>query len=149
MNILWRFRTHNALYNQVKELQSALEHMEEELDLQIEKLQDENEYLKDELSWSRVRSNRLDEEIKTVRERDYKDIYPGLQAAINQLGEENRELRQNFSKIVEGAKDFFCEQCKEDCAKENVQCSFEDFQEFIDLRIKKDEVPTETTSEDS
>ena len=67
MNILWRFRTHNALYNQVKELKSALEHMEEELNLQIEKLQDENEYLKDELSYSRVRSIRLDEEIKDRR----------------------------------------------------------------------------------
>ena len=88
MNILWRFRTHNALYNQVKELQSALEHMEEELNLQIEKLQDENEYLKDELAYSRIRSNRLDEEIKTVRERDFKDIYPGLQAEIESLQDE-------------------------------------------------------------
>ena len=99
MNILWRFRTHNALYNQVKELQSALEHMEEELNLQIEKLQDENEYLKDELSWSRVRSNRLDEEIKTVRERDFKDIYPGLQAENKMLIEKIEELTK---KLEEG-----------------------------------------------
>lgn len=99
MNILWRFRTHNALYNQVKELQSALEHMEEELNLQIEKLQDENEYLKDELSYSRVRSNRLDEEIKTVRERDYKDIYPGLQAENKMLIEKIEELTK---KLEEG-----------------------------------------------
>ena len=99
MNILWRFRTHNALYNQVKELQSALEHMEEELNLQIEKLQDENEYLKDELSYSRVRSIRLDEEIKTVRERDYKDIYPGLQAENKMLIEKIEELTK---KLEEG-----------------------------------------------
>lgn len=96
MNILWRFRTHNALYNQVKELQSALEHMEEELNLQIEKLQDENEYLKDELAYSRVRSNRLDEEIKTVRERDFKDIYPGLQAENKQLIEKIEELTKKL-----------------------------------------------------
>lgn len=99
MNILWRFRTHNALYNQVKELQSALEHMEEELNEQIEQLQDENEYLKDELSYSRVRSNRLDEEIKTVRERDYKDIYPGLQAENKMLIEKIEELTK---KLEEG-----------------------------------------------
>lgn len=99
MNILWRFRTHNALYNQVKELKSALEHMEEELNLQIEKLQDENEYLKDELSYSRVRSIRLDEEIKTVRERDYKDIYPGLQAENKMLIEKIEELTK---KLEEG-----------------------------------------------
>ena len=96
MNFLWRFRTHNALYNQVKELQSALEHMEEELNLQIEKLQDENEYLKDELAYSRVRSNRLDEEIKTVRERDFKDIYPGLQAENKQLIEKIEELTKKL-----------------------------------------------------
>ena len=99
MNILWRFRTHNALYNQVKELQSALEHMEDELNLQIEKLQDENEYLKDELSYSRVRSIRLDEEIKTVRERDFKDIYPGLQAENKMLIEKIEELTK---KLEEG-----------------------------------------------
>ena len=111
MNFFARGRMLKGLYEHNKELQSALEHMEEELNLQIEKLQDENEYLKDELAYSRVRSNRLDEEIKTVRERDFKDIYPGLQAENKQLIEKIEELTKKLE--------------------------------------EKDEVPTETTSEDS
>ena len=99
MNFFVRGRMLRGLYEHNKELQSALEHMEEELNLQIEKLQDENEYLKDELSYSRVRSNRLDEEIKTVRERDYKDIYPGLQAENKMLIEKIEELTK---KLEEG-----------------------------------------------
>ena len=99
MNFFARGRMLKGLYERNKELQSALEHMEEELNLQIEKLQDENEYLKDELAYSRVRSNRLDEEIKTVRERDFKDIYPGLQAENKQLIEKIEELTK---KLEEG-----------------------------------------------
>ena len=99
MNFFARGRMLRGLYEHNKELQSALEHMEEELNLQIEKLQDENEYLKDELTYSRVRSNRLDEEIKTVRERDFKDIYPGLQAENKQLIEKIEELTK---KLEEG-----------------------------------------------
>lgn len=143
MNILWRFRTHNALYNQVKELQSALERMEEELDLQIEKLQDENEYLKDELSYSRVRSNRLDEEIKTVRERDYKDIYPGLQAENKMLQDKIKELEEKLSLSVNkyntALDDIFCSRC-EVCTEEEGICPREDW---------VNEVQPETTSEDS
>ena len=111
MNFFARGRMLRGLYERNKELQSALEHMEEELNLQIEKLQEENEYLKDELAYSRVRSNRLDEEIKTVRERDFKDIYPGLQAENKQLIEKIEELTKKLE--------------------------------------EKDEVPTETASEDS
>ena len=99
MNFFARGRMLKGVYERNKELQSALEHMEEELNLQIEKLQDENEYLKDELAYSRVRSNRLDEEIKTVRERDFKDIYPGLQAENKQLIEKIEELTK---KLEEG-----------------------------------------------
>lgn len=135
----------------VRERDMALEQLEEledEMSEEIEKLTNETHYLKDELSYEHLRNKRLEEEVQAVRDRDFKDIYPGLQAAINRLGEENRELRQNFSKIVEGAKDFFCEKCKEDCTKEDGRCPFKDFAEFIDMRIKDDEVPTETASED-
>ena len=149
MNFFKLGRIVKDLYDEKKELQSALEHMEDELTIEIEALQDENEYLKDELATLRVKDKRLEDEIKTVRERDFKDIYPGLQATISHLEEENRELRLNTNKIVDGARDFFCEQCKEDCTKEDGRCPFEDFAEFIDLRIKEDEVPTETASEDS
>ena len=99
MNIFSRIHTLRGLYEHNKELRTALEVMEEELNEQIEKLQDENEYLKDELSYSRVRSNRLDEEIKTIRERDYKDIYPGLQAENKMLIEKIEELTK---KLEEG-----------------------------------------------
>ena len=99
MNIFSRIHTLRGLYEQNKALLTALEVMEEELNEQIEKLQDENEYLKDELSYSRVRNNRLDEEIKTVRERDFKDIYPALQAENKQLIEKIEELTK---KLEEG-----------------------------------------------
>ena len=141
MNILWRFRTHNALYNQVKELQSALEHMEEELNLQIEKLQDENEYLKDELSYSRVRSTRLDEEIKTVRERDFKDIYPALQR-------ENEGLRKDIEALTKDFNYHTCQTCTvKDCEYKvragqlkRINCPHYE---------GEDEVQPKTTSEDS
>ena len=126
MNFFARGRMLKGLYERNKELQSALEHMEEELNLQIEKLQDENEYLKDELAYSRVRSNRLDEEIKTVRERDFKDIYPGLQAENKRLLETVDELREKLVEVL---------QTKPDSG--------------YTIELVKDEVPTETTPEDS
>ena len=141
MNFFARGRMLKGLYERNKELQSALEHMEEELNLQIEKLQEENEYLKDELAYSRVRSNRLDEEIKTVRERDFKDIYPALQR-------ENEGLRKDIEALTKDVNYHTCQTCTvKDCEYKvragqlkRINCPHYE---------GEDEVPTETTSEDS
>lgn len=144
MNIFSRIHTLRGLYEQNKALLTALEVMEEELNEQIEKLQDENEYLKDELSYSRVRNNRLDEEIKTVRERDFKDIYPGLQAEIESLQDELVQTRKN-------ARDYLIEDiCDAELLKACETCETKG-NEAVNpsCPLRKDEVPTETTSEDS
>jgi len=101
MNFFKLGRIVKDLYDEKKELQSALEHMEDELTMEIEALQDENEYLKDELATLRVKDKRLEDEIKTVRERDFRDIYPGLQA-------ENEELRNRIIELLEKGGDAEC-----------------------------------------
>lgn len=98
MNFFKLGRIVKDLYDEKKELQSALEHMEDELTMEIEALQDENEYLKDELATLRVKDKRLEDEIKTVRERDFRDVYPGLQA-------ENEELRNRIIELLEKQED--------------------------------------------
>ena len=141
MNIFSRIHTLRGLYEHNKELRTALEVMEEELNEQIEKLQDENEYLKDELSYSRVRSIRLDDEIKTVRERDFKDIYPALQR-------ENEGLRKDIEALTKDVNYHTCQTCTvKDCEYKvragqlkRINCPHYE---------GEDEVPTETTSEDS
>lgn len=130
-------------------LRESMEELEDQSSTDIEKLTQENDYLKDELAYEHIKNKRLEEEVQTVHDRDFKDIYPGLQATISHLEEENRELRLNMNKFVDGARDFFCERCKEDCTKDDGHCPFDDFVEFTDARIKNDEVPTETSPEDS
>ena len=148
MNFFARGRMLRGLYEHNKELQSALEHMEEELNLQIEKLQDENEYLKDELAYSRVRSNRLDEEIKTVRERDFKDIYPGLQAELADIRERYKKANRTIVLLQANlCKNKLLNACKE-CKPGTNPCPIIPLDRLIGEE-EKDEVPTETTSEDS
>ena len=141
MNFFSLGRIVKGLYEDKKELQSALEHMEDELTMEIEALQDENEYLKDELATLRVKDKRLEDEIKTVRERDFKDIYPGLQR-------ENEGLRKDIEALTKDVNYHTCQTCTlEDCEYKvragqlkRINCPHYE---------GEDEVPTETTPENS
>lgn len=86
-------------------LRDQLEELEDSTATEIEKLTNETIYLKDELAYEHMRNKRLEDELQTVRDRDYKDIYPGLQAENEQLKEEIQKLAEELQKRREGEPD--------------------------------------------
>ena len=82
-------------------LRDQLEELEDSSATDYEKLTDENTYLKDELAYEHMRNKRLEDELQTVRDRDYKDIYPGLQAENKRLLETVEELRAQLVKEIQ------------------------------------------------
>lgn len=128
----------------VRERDMALEQLEEledEMSEEIEKLTDETKYLKDELAYEHMRNKRLEEEVQTVRDREYKDIYPGLQ-------KENEALREDLEHLV---ADFNYHSCFS-CTVKTCEYMPEPGQVVrsnCPHYKGDDEVPTETSPEDS
>jgi len=132
-------------------LRESMEELEDQSSTDIEKLTQENDYLKDELAYEHIKNKRLEEEMQTVRDREYKDIYPGLQA-------ENKDLQEKLDTSLE--KQFkmgqmYIDLCNEQAFKQCEACTGENIEDCPFEKVKQkyfgdeDEVPTETSPEDS
>ena len=107
-------------------LRDQLEELEDGSATEIEKLTNETIYLKDELAYEHTRNKRLEDELQTVRDRDFRDIYPSLQAENKRLLETVEELRAQLVKEIQMRPD-----------------------NGWTVELVKDEVQPETASEDS
>lgn len=125
-------------------LRDSLEELEDHDSAEIEKLTLETLYLKDELAYEHMRNKRLEDELQKVKDRDLKDIYPGLRDEIESLQDELVQTKKN-------ARDYLIEDiCDAELLKACETCETKG-NEAVNpsCPLSADEVPTETASEDS
>lgn len=92
-----------AIRNLVQErdmLRDALDELEDESSSDFERLTNENEYLKGELAILRVERDRLSDMLEDKKDRDYRDIFPGLQAENKQLQAQVKELKAKLDEVL-------------------------------------------------
>lgn len=122
-------------------LLEQIEELEDGSSTEIEKLTDETKYLKDELAYEHMRNKRLEDQLQTVRDRDYKDIYPGLQ-------KENEALREDLEHLTEQFQFRSCFTCTVKTC-EYMPDPGQVVRSNCPHYEGDDEVPTETSPEDS
>lgn len=80
-------------------LRDQLEELEDQDSTEIEKLTQENTYLKDELAYEHMRNKRLESVIKDRENTNFQNIYPGLMAEITSLKETNELLQKAYVRL--------------------------------------------------